>query len=138
MTDANQPVTWECGLAAPAPGIEVQLSAGRSHLGIKCGSEDNAVVMPADRARAVASALLEASNAIGTGSDQDAWLILGDLDRCPHGRHAADSCFDCPSGRSAGNVHLTPGTVIGHGYDGREIVIPDPEGRFDPAAWRRT
>lgn len=30
-----------------------------------------------------------------------------DLDRCEHGRHSLDSCFECPYGRSAGNLFLT-------------------------------
>jgi hypothetical protein len=29
-----------------------------------------------------------------------------DLDRCEHGRHSIDSCFDCPHGRSTGNLYL--------------------------------
>lgn len=29
-----------------------------------------------------------------------------DLDRCEHGRHSIDSCFDCPRGKSVGNRFL--------------------------------
>jgi hypothetical protein len=29
-----------------------------------------------------------------------------DLDRCEHGRHSIDSCFDCPGGQSHGNPFL--------------------------------
>lgn len=29
-----------------------------------------------------------------------------DLDRCEHGRHSIDSCFDCPTGHSTGNLYL--------------------------------
>ena len=29
-----------------------------------------------------------------------------DLDRCEHGRHSADHCFDCPGGHSTGNLYL--------------------------------
>lgn len=29
-----------------------------------------------------------------------------DLDRCEHGRHSVDSCFDCPGGESSGNTFL--------------------------------
>lgn len=29
-----------------------------------------------------------------------------DLDRCEHGRHSIDSCFDCPRGKSIGNRFL--------------------------------
>jgi hypothetical protein len=28
------------------------------------------------------------------------------LDRCEHGRHSIDSCFDCPGGQSHGNPFL--------------------------------
>lgn len=31
-----------------------------------------------------------------------------DLDRCQHGRHSVDSCFDCPGGQSSGNLFLDP------------------------------
>jgi hypothetical protein len=51
--------------------------------------------------------------------------ILRDLDRCVHGRHQKDACFDCPNGRSAGNPWLQPGQVIGYSYTGEEIVVPD-------------
>lgn len=37
-----------------------------------------------------------------------------DLDRCEHGRHSIDSCFDCPGGNSAGNLFL---------LEGREPVV---------------
>jgi hypothetical protein len=33
-----------------------------------------------------------------------------DLDRCEHGRHSIDDCFDCPGGRSTGNLFLQPET----------------------------
>jgi hypothetical protein len=29
-----------------------------------------------------------------------------DLDRCEHGQHSTDSCFDCPEGLSTGNMFL--------------------------------
>lgn len=29
-----------------------------------------------------------------------------DLDRCEHGRHSIDSCFDCPGGKSSGNLFV--------------------------------
>ena len=29
-----------------------------------------------------------------------------DLDRCEHGRHSIDRCFDCPAGTSSGNPFL--------------------------------
>lgn len=31
-----------------------------------------------------------------------------DLDRCQHGRHSKDSCYDCPGGKSGGNLFLDP------------------------------
>lgn len=31
-----------------------------------------------------------------------------DLDRCVHGRHSIDDCFDCPNGKSTGNLFLLP------------------------------
>jgi hypothetical protein len=36
-----------------------------------------------------------------------------DLDRCTHGRHSIDSCFDCPEQRSTGNQFLLPGSDAG-------------------------
>jgi hypothetical protein len=31
-----------------------------------------------------------------------------DLDRCEHGRHSIDNCYDCPGGQSSGNLYLDP------------------------------
>lgn len=31
-----------------------------------------------------------------------------DLDRCEHGRHSGDKCFDCPNQVSIGNRFLVP------------------------------
>jgi hypothetical protein len=46
-----------------------------------------------------------------------------DLDRCEHGRHSIDSCFDCPGGQSAGNVFLLAHTrTVRVAADGREEV----------------
>lgn len=62
-----------------------------------------------------------------------------DLDRCEHGRHAADKCFDCPGGQSAGNPHLERGSVIGYGYTGAPIRMPDSrrgQHTCDVDAWR--
>lgn len=61
--------------------------------------------------------------------------VLMDLDRCEHGRHSADRCFDCPEGRSAGNPYARPGTRIGTDVYGRPIVVPGPDRRLDPEAW---
>lgn len=62
--------------------------------------------------------------------------LVADLDRCMHGRHSLDECGSCGS-RSKGNHHLLPGSVIGYGLRRDRIVVPQPEDRHDPAAWRR-
>lgn len=68
--------------------------------------------------------------------DRELAQVLMDLDRCEHGRHAADSCTDCPDGQSTGNALLPPGTVIGTGRRKTKIVVPSPDRRRDPTAWR--
>ncbi|MEU4154793.1 hypothetical protein [Streptomyces antimycoticus] len=69
-------------------------------------------------------------------SSDGVWAALAaDLDRCQHGRHQGDDCGDC-GGRSRGNHHLRPGTVIGYGLRGDHIVMPDRDHKHDPAAWR--
>lgn len=73
--------------------------------------------------------------------------IVANLDRCPHGRHASDSCagwrgpgdFDggCRGGRSLGNPALPPGTVIGIDYSSTQLIRV-PHGRdaqLDPKQW---
>ncbi|MFH9072710.1 hypothetical protein [Streptomyces alboflavus] len=65
----------------------------------------------------------------------DLLKVLTDLDRCMHGRHQGDECGSC-GGPSKGNHHLKPGTVIGYGIHGDQIVMPDREHKHDPAAWR--
>lgn len=67
---------------------------------------------------------------------QEMARVLADLDRCVHGRHEDDGCVGCPSGVSSGNPHLKPGTVIGYGLHGSEIVMPDRDAKHDPNAWR--
>lgn len=62
--------------------------------------------------------------------------ILTDLDRCMHGRHQGDDCGSC-DGPSRGNPHMRTGRVIGYGLRADEIVMPPPEAKHDPAAWRR-
>lgn len=58
------------------------------------------------------------------------------LDRCEHGRHAADNCFSCPDGQSTGNLFLIPGQRIGTTLYGSAIVVPvDGEHRRDAAMW---
>lgn len=70
-------------------------------------------------------------------SSDGPWAALvADLDRCMHGRHEGDDCGSC-GGRSNGNHHLRPGTVIGYGLRGDQIVMPDRESKHDLAAWRR-
>lgn len=64
--------------------------------------------------------------------------ILTDLDRCMHGRHEGDDCGGSCGYRSQGNPHLRPGSVIGYGLRGDQIVMPDRETKHDPAAWRAT
>jgi len=49
---------------------------------------------------------------------------LADLDRCAHGRHAADPCAACPGGQSTGNLYLTPGQRIGTTLYGEPITAP--------------
>ncbi len=51
---------------------------------------------------------------------------LADLDRCPHGRHAADPCLSCPDGQSSGNPYLTPGQRIGTSLYGDPLHAPAP------------
>ncbi len=48
-----------------------------------------------------------------------------DLDRCEHGRHSIDSCFDCPHGRSTGNLYLQ--TPSHYHEDGR--ILPGDTNR---------
>lgn len=55
--------------------------------------------------------------------------ILMDLDRCQHGRHAADRCLECPDGQSTGNLYLPPGTRIGTSVHGQAIVVPRSDRR---------
>lgn len=62
--------------------------------------------------------------------------VLMDLDRCQHGRHQGDDCGSC-GGPSKGNHHLQPGTVIGYGLRGDQIVMPDRDHKSDPSSWRR-
>lgn len=62
--------------------------------------------------------------------------LLLDLDRCEHGRHEADRCFDCPGGVSAGNPQLLQqGRRVGTTYAGQPIVYPGRERKADPDAW---
>lgn len=64
----------------------------------------------------------------------DAYMLLSDLDRCMHGRHAKDTCFNCPGGWSAGNPHMRPGQVVGYDYCGRPYRVPS-SGLYDRGKW---
>jgi hypothetical protein len=47
-----------------------------------------------------------------------------DLDRCEHGRHSIDQCFDCPHGRSTGNLYLqTPSRY----QPDKPLIFGDPD-----------
>lgn len=48
----------------------------------------------------------------GVDATETRW-DASDLDRCEHGRHSIDDCFDCPGGRSSGNLFLL-GLARGH------------------------
>lgn len=62
--------------------------------------------------------------------------VLGELDRCEHGRHEGDECGDC-GGRSQGNPHMRPGIVIGYSLRRGNIVMPSRADKHDPDAWYR-
>jgi hypothetical protein len=54
-------------------------------------------------------------------------MLVSDLDRCVHGRHATDGCSYCAQdtgGMSTGNLLLPPGTRIGTTMTGLPIVVP--------------
>jgi hypothetical protein len=53
---------------------------------------------------------------------EDVW-DRSDLDRCVHGRHSTDPCFNCPGGQSAGNLYLEDGARIGTTLYGEPIVV---------------
>lgn len=62
--------------------------------------------------------------------------FFADLDRCQHGRHAADPCFSCPGGRSAGNRFLRPGQRVGTTVHGAPLCVPQAGDLRDPQVWR--
>lgn len=64
--------------------------------------------------------------------------VLLDLDRCKHGRHAADACLACPGGKSAGNRLLPVGRAIGHDVHGVPTWVREHDIQHNPAEWRRT
>lgn len=64
--------------------------------------------------------------------------FLAALDRCEHGRHLADKCFDCPGGQSTGNLFLPPGTRIGTTLYGEAVVAPEMDVRRQLERWTET
>jgi hypothetical protein len=65
--------------------------------------------------------------------------ICMDLDRCEHGRHEGDVCDGC-GGASHGNpFHYNEISgdplPIGYTIDGKEIIIPGRDDKYDPAKW---
>jgi hypothetical protein len=74
----------------------------------------------------------------------NAYKLLTDLDRCPHGRHEGDVCAGyqpgrpssgCQGGLSLGNPHVQTGQVIGYNLGGRPYAMPDRGERHDATAW---
>lgn len=61
-----------------------------------------------------------------TQPDGVRWTV-NDLDRCEHGRHSADHCFDCPGGHSRGNELLRDPASFGH----LELVRAHADGRVE-------
>lgn len=61
--------------------------------------------------------------------------LLAALDRCEHGRHRKDACFDCPDGQSTGNLFLPSGERIGTTLHGDPIVAPEQTDRAQARAW---
>lgn len=80
--------------------------------------------------------------------------IVADLDRCEHGRHEGDNCYEC-GGPSKGNPLLagasnvlrfgddgeasssfqTVARQVGFDISGRPIVVPARDEMHDPEAW---
>lgn len=84
-------------------------------------------------------ARLPAGGPVDVTRDRLLAKILTDLDRCEHGRHQADSCLDCPGGRSRGNWNLPPGEVVGYDRGGVPYVMPRVdrgESTAEPGSWR--
>lgn len=51
-----------------------------------------------------------------------------DLDRCEHGRHSIDSCYDCPGGLSHGNPFLLTPVPVGNDHPENVRVV---DGRIE-------
>lgn len=61
--------------------------------------------------------------------------ILGDLDRCEHGRHEGDDCSSC-GGPSKGNPKFPAGEAIGYTlHRTYRIVVPPVFRRTIPSEW---
>lgn len=88
-------------------------------------------------AQALAEILTLAIPQEGNGWDRQRYQpFVGALDRCQHGRHSRDRCFDCPDGRSTGNLLLEPGQRIGTTLYGQPITVPAAQGdRGDQRCW---
>lgn len=63
--------------------------------------------------------------------------LIGELDRCEHGRHEGDACGTTCGHESKGNPHMRPGAVIGYSLRRGQIVMPHREDKYTPAAWYR-
>ncbi|MFH8581599.1 hypothetical protein [Streptomyces zaomyceticus] len=61
--------------------------------------------------------------------------LIGDLDRCEHGRHEGDDCSTTCGTRSKGNPHMKPGAVVGYTLRRGLIVMPHREDKYTLAAW---
>lgn len=82
-----------------------------------------------------ASRLVEQSvDGPGSQEARDMAAILSDLDRCQHGRHQGDECGGC-GGRSQGNPHMQPGSVVGYNVYGNPITMPHRDDKYDVNKW---
>lgn len=61
--------------------------------------------------------------------------LIGELDRCEHGRHEGDACGTTCGFESKGNPHMQPGAVIGYSLRRGLIVMPHRDDKYTPAAW---
>ncbi len=63
-----------------------------------------------------------------------AYTLLLNLDRCEHGRHSIDYCWNCGS-TSVGNPHIQTGQLLGYDYKGDYIIVPEIDLRQDIKNW---
>ena len=61
--------------------------------------------------------------------------LIGDLDRCEHGRHEGDACGGSCGYESKGNPHMQPGQVIGYSLRRGPIAMPHRDDKYTPGAW---